>query len=57
MKFRNLNKLSNKQFRRVAGIKRKTLGLMISHLKKAEIKKKAKGGAPNKLLKIGYLWH
>jgi hypothetical protein len=49
MKFRNLKKLSDEQFRRVAGIKRKTFGLMISHLKEAEIKKKGKGGAPNKL--------
>lgn len=49
MKFRNLKKLSDEQFRRIAGIKRKTFELMISHLKEAEIKKKAKGGAPNKL--------
>lgn len=49
MKYKNLKKLSDEQFRRITGIKRKTFDLMILHLKEAEKKKKSKGGRSNKL--------
>ena len=49
MKFENLQKLSDKQFRRITGVKRKTFDKMIEIVRKADKKKKAKGGRPNNL--------
>lgn len=49
MKIDHLKKVSDEQFRRVVGVKRKTFDLMHSALQNAHIIKKAKGGRPNKL--------
>lgn len=49
MKYENLKLASDKDFRRVTGVKRKTFGVMVLLLKEAELKKKANGGRPNKL--------
>lgn len=49
MKFENLQKISDEQFRRVTGVKRYTFSKMIEILKQAHIKKKSRGGRPNKL--------
>ena len=49
MKSENLKKISDTQFRRITGIKRKTFEIMVNILEKAEGEKKAKGGRPNKL--------
>ena len=48
MKHENLKSVSDEQFRRVTGIKRKTFTKMIELLEVAQKKKKAKGGRPNK---------
>jgi hypothetical protein len=49
MKLKNLEQLSDAQFRRITGVKRETFYTMIKILKEAEIKKKKRGGRPNKL--------
>ncbi len=49
MKYENLKIASDKDFRRVTGVKRKTFYSMIEILKKAHQLKKSKGGRPNKL--------
>lgn len=49
MKFRNFDKMPEKQFRRITGVKRKTFDKMVEIVRSAEEKKKAKGGRPNKL--------
>jgi hypothetical protein len=49
MKFDNLKKMPEKQFRRIAGIKRKTFDRMCEILQEADTIKKSKGGRPNKL--------
>ena len=49
MKYKNLKKLSDEQFRRITGIKKRTFELMIVHLEDAEKRKKIKGGRSNKL--------
>ena len=49
MKYNNLKISSDKDFRRVTGVKRQTFYTMIEILKKAHQDKKAKGGRPNKL--------
>lgn len=49
MKIEHLKKVSDEQFRRVVGIKRKTFDLMLSKLENAEKIKKKKGGRPNKV--------
>ena len=49
MKIDNLKKISDEQFRRIIGVKRKTFDLMLHELEKAQTIKKAKGGRPNKL--------
>jgi hypothetical protein len=49
MKYENLKLSSEKDFRRVTGVKRKTFETMVTILKKAQIIKRAKGGRPNKL--------
>lgn len=49
MKFKNLQKSSDAQFRRITGVKRKTFEKMVEIVETAHIKKKARGGRPNKL--------
>ena len=49
MKIDHLKKLTDGQFRRVVGVKRKTFLLMSDKLHSAHKIKKAKGGRPNKL--------
>lgn len=50
MKWKNLQSLSEKQFRRITGVKRKTFGKMLEIVMKADKIKKAKGGRPNNLV-------
>jgi len=49
MKFENLTKLSESQFRRAIGVKRKTFERMVEIVRDAKKLKKAKGGRSNKL--------
>ena len=49
MRFKNVKKLSGKQFRRITGVKRKTFDKMIDIILAAEKIKKARGGRPNNL--------
>lgn len=49
MKHQNIQKLSNEEFRRATGVKRKTFTLMIEIIKEKEVEKKKLGGRPNKL--------
>ena len=49
MKFKNLKDVSDKNFRRVIGVKKTTFNAMIEILKEADKKKKSQGGRPNKL--------
>jgi hypothetical protein len=49
MKFANLKKVSEAQFRRITGVKKKTFDTMIRIVKEAEVIKKAKGGRPHKM--------
>ena len=49
MKFDNLQKCSDNEFRRVTGVKQDTFNDMIAILQEALRKKKARGGRPNKL--------
>jgi len=49
MKYKNLQRLSDGQFRRITGVKRKTFEKMQGIIEAAHIKKKARGGRPNKL--------
>lgn len=49
MKIEHLKKVSDKQFRRVVGVKRKTFDVMINRLEQAEKIKKKRGGRPNKV--------
>ena len=49
MKYKNIAELSAEKFRRETGVKKKTFNLMIEIINKEEIKKKKKGGRPNKL--------
>ena len=49
MKYNNLQISSDKEFRRVTGVKRKTFAMMVEILTIAHKNKKAKGGRPNKL--------
>lgn len=49
MKYDNLKRTSDKEFRRVAGVKRETFNVMVEILTIAHKLKKAKGGRPNKL--------
>ena len=48
-KYATAAKLSEKEFRRLIGIRKETFQEMIEVLKSAELKKKAMGGKPNKL--------
>ena len=49
MKYNNLKMSSEKDFRRVTGVKRKTFDTMVSILSQAHKLKKMNGGRPNKL--------
>lgn len=49
MKYPQIQGLEEDKFRRLTGVKRSTFEKMISILKDADIKKKAKGGRKNKL--------
>lgn len=49
MKWKNLQKMSGSQFRRITGVKRKTFDTMVEIIEEAERTKKAKGGRPNEL--------
>jgi len=49
MKYEKLKIASDKDFRRVTGVKRKTFDTMVTILKEAHRIKKSKGGRPNKL--------
>ncbi len=49
MKWKNLQLASDDDFRRIVGVKRKTFNRMVEILTEAQIKKKSRGGRPNKL--------
>ena len=49
MKFENLKKLRDGQFRRLTGVKQKTFAIMVEIIRQADKTKKALGGRPNKL--------
>lgn len=49
MKFENLKKLPEKQFRRITGVKPATFNKMVELVQEADKMKKAKGGRPNNL--------
>lgn len=49
MKFENLKKLSDGQFRRLTGVKRQTFATMVEIIRQADKMKKTFGGRPNKL--------
>ena len=49
MKWKNLQLASDDDFRRIVGVKRKTFNRMTEILTEAQVKKKARGGRPNKL--------
>lgn len=49
MKYQKIKNLPDGQFRRVTGVKRTTFTRMVEILTEAQIKKKSKGGRPNKL--------
>jgi hypothetical protein len=49
MKYENLIKSNDKEFRRATGVKRKTFEVMVKILKDAQKLKRTKGGRPNKL--------
>lgn len=56
MKFKNLRKLSEENFRRIIGIKRHTFDVMLKRLNEAEKLQKYKADAPiNCRCKIDYL--
>lgn len=47
MKLDNLKKASDKDFRRITGVKRNTFNTMVKILNEAHIEKKKRGGRPN----------
>ena len=49
MKLENLEKTSNKQFRRITGVKRSTFDEMVVIVQEAHVKKHSRGGRPNNL--------
>lgn len=49
MKYEQIKKLEAEKFRRLTGVKKDTFDKMVSILRDAEIKKKAKGGRKSKL--------
>ena len=50
MKYTSLKDFSKEEFRRLTEVKHDTFRKMISILNEAEVKKKAVGGKPNRLL-------
>jgi Helix-turn-helix of DDE superfamily endonuclease len=50
MKFAQMCELNDKNFRRVSGVKRKTFNRMMDILRIEQVKKRLKGGRPNKLM-------
>jgi len=50
MRFEEIKELKEDSFRRLTGIREATFNKMLEILKKEEIKKKNRGGKPNKLL-------
>lgn len=48
MRFEKISRLENEEFRRLTGVKRSTFKRMIEILIEEEVKKKARGGKPNK---------
>lgn len=48
-KYRQIQTLSDSNFRRLVGVKKETFGFMAKILKEAERKQKARGGNPNHL--------
>lgn len=50
MKFEKVKVLSDEQFRRITGVKRKTFDKMVEIVIEADRIKKAKGGRPNNLI-------
>ena len=49
MKYEQIKKLEAEKFRRLTGVKKGTFDKMLSILREAEVKKKAKGGRKSKL--------
>ena len=49
MKYEQIKQLEAEKFRRLTGVKKETFDKMVSILREAEIKKKAKGGRKSKL--------
>jgi hypothetical protein len=49
MRYQNIQKLSDEEFRRATGVKRKTFTLMVEIINQKESEKKKQGGRPNKL--------
>jgi hypothetical protein len=50
MKFENVKKMSEQQFRRLTGVKPHTFEAMVKIVREADTVKKARGGRPNKLI-------
>jgi hypothetical protein len=50
MKYEQIKELAGEKFRRLTGVKKETFSKMISILREAELKKKAKGGRNSKLI-------
>lgn len=48
MKYKQISKLDDEEFRRLTGVKRSTFKKMTEILIEAEVEKKARGGRPNK---------
>lgn len=49
MKLKNIETLSDGQFRRVIGVKKETFNKMVTIVEEAHVTKKSRGGRPNKL--------
>jgi hypothetical protein len=49
MREKNIIKLPEEKFRRITGVKKTTFYVMVDAIEKALVKKKEKGGRPNKL--------
>ena len=49
MKYRQIKRLEEEEFRRLTGVKRSTFNRMFEILRQADLQKKAKGGRSNKL--------
>ncbi|MBD0391987.1 hypothetical protein IC220_06090 [Wolbachia endosymbiont of Pentalonia nigronervosa] len=49
MRLKKVSRLEDEEFRRLTGVKRSIFGRMTEILIEEEVKKKARGGKPNKL--------